>query len=188
MRALSLYQPWASAMARGLKQAETRPWRPSAALIGYRIALAATAKMMSPGWGALAEGPLRDDLREVGFSVQKVGVKLFHDLPLGCVVATGVLTDIVPTCNVRLGEEVRVDPEPHALGKVLYVTEREHRWGNYETGRFAWLFEDVVPVDPPAWARGKQGWWEWEPVCASGHPLWIGEGPPEEGWCDGGCV
>lgn len=26
------------------------------------------------------------------------------------------------------------------------------------------------------------------PKCALGHPLWEGEGDPEEGWCDGNCV
>jgi hypothetical protein len=25
------------------------------------------------------------------------------------------------------------------------------------------------------------------PRCARGHPVWVGDGPPEEGWCDGNC-
>ena len=39
MRALTLYEPWATLIAEGHKQFETRNWRPPAARIGERIAI-----------------------------------------------------------------------------------------------------------------------------------------------------
>jgi len=42
MKALSLWQPWASLMADGRKKIETRHWRPPAWLIGQKLAIHAT--------------------------------------------------------------------------------------------------------------------------------------------------
>jgi hypothetical protein len=45
VRALSLWQPWASLMADGRKKIETRHWRPPAWLIGQELAIHATMKV-----------------------------------------------------------------------------------------------------------------------------------------------
>lgn len=42
MKALSLWQPWASLMADGRKKIETRHWRPPAWLVGQSFAIHAT--------------------------------------------------------------------------------------------------------------------------------------------------
>lgn len=54
MKALSLWQPWASLMADGRKKIETRHWRPPAWLIGQELAIHATVKVdrgMCASWG-----------------------------------------------------------------------------------------------------------------------------------------
>ena len=45
MKALSLWQPWASLVADGRKRIETRSWRPPEYLIGKRLAIHATKKV-----------------------------------------------------------------------------------------------------------------------------------------------
>lgn len=85
MKALSLWQPWASAMAIGLKRIETRHWRTN-----YRGLLAIHA---SKRW--------QREEREWATELAKL-----HDAPqlacppLGAIVATGVLVDIRRTENV----------------------------------------------------------------------------------------
>jgi hypothetical protein len=119
MKAITLHQPWATLVAFGFKTIETRTWPAPSSLIGERIAI-----------HAAGAGRIR---------------KMFHTLPLGCVVATAVLTEVVPT-------EWAIQRFPDQLP-----------FGDYTTGRFAWLLDDVVAFDRPVKASGKQGFWEWTP-------------------------
>jgi activating signal cointegrator 1 len=52
MKALSLWQPWASLVADGRKRIETRSWRPPNYLVGHWLAIHATKR----GDAAFAEG------------------------------------------------------------------------------------------------------------------------------------
>ena len=76
MKALSLWQPWASAMALGLKQIETRGWEPR-----YRGRLAIHA---AKRWTASER-----------LFTQQMGLP--DKLPLGEIVAVGDLVDVQPT-------------------------------------------------------------------------------------------
>ena len=44
MRAISLHQPWASLIAEGHKDVETRSWAPPGRLVGQRIAIHAAKR------------------------------------------------------------------------------------------------------------------------------------------------
>lgn len=80
IKALSLWQPWASLMARGVKCDETRHW-PTA----YRgpIAIHAAKRL------DLAGAPAR-------LCMSALGISWWHDLPQGAVVAIGELTACRP--------------------------------------------------------------------------------------------
>ena len=47
MKAITLWQPWASLIAARVKTSETRSWKPPQALLGERIALAATKRRVT---------------------------------------------------------------------------------------------------------------------------------------------
>ena len=64
---------------------------------------------------------------------------------MGAVVGTVEIVDCVPV------EEV-----------VGALTPRERALGDYSPGRWAWVLKNPVMFDMPIYARGKQGWWEWE--------------------------
>ena len=81
MKAISLWQPFASAIPHGLKRIETRHWSTN-----YRGDLAIHAAKKS-------NSALRADARNGGLN--------FDDLPLGCVVAVVTLTDVLPTELLR---------------------------------------------------------------------------------------
>jgi len=85
--ALSLTQPWASAMALGLKRIETRSW--STALRGP---IAIHASKGFPVWAK-------------EFAMFEVASYLNHApewYPRGAIVAVGILTDVVRTETLRL--------------------------------------------------------------------------------------
>src|SRR5258707_11629152 len=73
MKALTLYQPWASFIAIGVKPFETRSWPPPTWLIGKRIAIHAAKRAV--------DEEDREWARRVGAA----------ELPLGAVVCTAIL-------------------------------------------------------------------------------------------------
>ena len=78
MRALTLYQPWATLIAELLKQFETRTWRPQDARVGERIAI--HAGKVTDAWARAA--PL---------ITRSLGTE---PLPSGAIVALAVLASV----------------------------------------------------------------------------------------------
>lgn len=85
MRALSLWQPWASAIALGIKTVETRSWSTK-----YRGTLLIHATQRFPR-----------EAREFAAVEHTLG-RLPERLPLGAVVAVATLVDVRPTEEVAL--------------------------------------------------------------------------------------
>jgi hypothetical protein len=139
VKALSLWQPWASAIALGLKSVETRSWATT-----YRGPLAIHA----------AQRRLDDDEeRDLYARIAELDGAAARTAPewrahRGVVVATCQLTMILGTRE--------------AVERGM-IDERERRWGDFAPGRYAWFLGDVVRPEQPAPARGRQGLWEWTP-------------------------
>lgn len=150
MKALGLWQPWATLIAVGAKRVETRSWRPPYALYGERIAIHATKT--SPA----LERVLEDDPvylnalhahagDEFGASPRAAA----RALPRGAIVATAVLAQATEiTAEAARALELR--------------TPLEFALGDYTAGRFAWALEHVRRVEPPVEARGSQGFFNVE--------------------------
>jgi activating signal cointegrator 1 len=136
LKAISLYQPWASLVALGLKRVETRSWSTT-----YRGPLLIHA---AERWDAdqIAVRDLADrDLVDHGY------VELPRNLPLGRVLAVCRLTGC---SQVRQGS---LTPEGIGLSSL------EMAFGDYRPGRFGWSLEDVRPLAEPVPWRGMQGLW-----------------------------
>lgn len=132
MRALSLWQPWASLIGHG-KQFETRSWSTS-----YRGPIAIHAAKFFPKEHqrfCLIE-PFCTCLIRGGYDPT--------NLPLGYFVAIAELT------KVQFTEEVK--PE------LLRADLAELTFGDYSDGRFAWTFENVRCIAPLP-AKGVMGLW-----------------------------
>lgn len=138
MKAITIYEPWASLIALGQKKIETRSWPTK-----YRGPLAIHAgktvrseflnlAWQEPFYSALK--PLHkhhmDGRRGIGYH-------------FGCVIAIAELMDCV---------EVRPDNVPSGP---------ERYFGDYTRGRFMWVLRDVKRLKKPIPARGYQGLWEW---------------------------
>ena len=141
MKAISLHQPWATAIKEEIKFCETRSWKPPARLIGERVAIHAAKRKPSVEFQAL---------RDKGYGVSQ-------SIPLGAVVATAKLENY---CLVDRHEDGGV----WASGLVPGRGRQRFRiddYGDFSVGRYLWLLIDVEVVEPPVPARGYQGFWEW---------------------------
>lgn len=176
MKALTVWQPWASLVALGVKTIETRSWSTS-----YRGPLAIHAAKRRP---KMAEAML---LEEAGLTrlvdLPFIWSKTDPLIPFGSVVATCELVDVWPIhCSYsRSGErpyEYNVlsqvtaeDPDDHDR-KALIFGEGMSWWrdmrdqfpyGDFSPGRFAWLLAYIKPLPEPIPAKGRQQLWEWTP-------------------------
>lgn len=131
VKILTLWDPWASFMARGFKRWETRPWRtPYRGLIAIHAAKTTEhvweAKTLLAGAGVL-ESMFDPDPFPMGDD----------DWPFGKIVAVGRLADCVPTTAAA--------PD-----------RRERALGNYSEGRWAWIFSEIRRTRPFSYpgARG----------------------------------
>ncbi len=131
MRAISLWQPWASAI--GVKIFETRHWDTK-----YRgpIAIhAAKRRRVGEINAMLADPRWQHALRDlVGLHPRGWDFPVtIDDLPYGAIVSTGMLVETRPT-DTMTGEEW---PSGHF-----------DIFGDYSPGRFAWKIEDVNRIEP----------------------------------------
>ena len=134
MKAISLWQPWASLIADGHKQYETRSWstryRGPIAIHAAKKWNAELAAMVwhSPFYEALPLEKLSD------FNGQLETV-----IPRGAVIAIAHLQDCI---------EITADNQPGA---------RERAFGDYTPGRFMWKLGNVYKLPEPVPDRGQQG-------------------------------
>lgn len=175
MKALTLWQPWASLVEARIKTIETRSWATS-----YRGPLAIHAAARRPT--ALDLDPIRTLTPE---NYRRMDVRLGGEpedplvYPLGLVLATCTLVDCVPMgwCHNPLAPEV---PEFalaieygtrrawHKVGDTAADVSDQLFLGDFRPGRWAWLLDDIEVVSPAAPARGRQQLWDWnvEPAVA----------------------
>lgn len=144
MKALTLWQPWASLVAMGEKKVETRVWETK-----YRGELAIhAAARIPPDWlGASREFPeFRRELADVFCARERdLAARIDVMLPRGAVL-----------CIVRLKGIERAE---QAAGVLC---QRELIFGNYEEGRYAWFFEMIEQFETPIPAKGNRLLWNWD--------------------------
>jgi hypothetical protein len=127
MKALTLTQPWATAVAMGMKRIETRSWGTS-----YRGDIAIHA----------AKGFPKDARSFASLAWHKYGMPVPSHLPLGAIIAVVNLVDCIAT------DEVKYD-----------ISEQERTWGDYHSGRSAWLFDRLRVLDTPIPCKGALSLW-----------------------------
>jgi hypothetical protein len=133
MKAISLWQPWATLVAIEAKRYETRHWSTS---IRGRIAIHAAQRETRELRELVTLEPFRTALARAGYTA-------WEQLPRGAVVATADLRGTV-----------RTDRVVHDVNLI------EQSFGDFSTGRFAWLLTDVLRPLHPIPCRGAQGFFE----------------------------
>lgn len=184
MKALTLHQPWASLIAVGVKTIETRSWATK-----YRGPLAIHA-------GKHFELLHADLSPEASAGLWKSGSRMliephegndetwshgnpFHPCPLGAIVATCTLVDVVPMVDSTgcknatkhlciVNESMLLHSpldEPWPDGTTERIVSDQLPYGDFTPGRYAWLLEDVKATTercPACWGRCSLAP---EPIC-----------------------
>ena len=134
MKALSIWQPWASLLAAGVKSYETRRWSPPADCYRTRIALHAGQSMVgmqlmdeNPTFGALVDRLLGVD----------------NPYQFGRIVAVASIAFVIDT-DGTVGRE---------------VLPQEKLLGDWSPGRYAWRITEAIALPRPVRCRGRQKLW-----------------------------
>lgn len=167
MKALTIWQPWASLIACGAKQYETRSWATK-----YRGPIAIHAAIKDP-----CKLPLLDKKeleRAVQEEIEARRCPGWFLMPRGKIIATAELVNVWhivyhPGPNVDKARHIDIGAEsmtedkhdPH-FGDYFVPTEREITLGDWTPGRYAWELANVKILPEPIPVKGKQGLWTFE--------------------------
>ncbi|MCL2648945.1 MAG: ASCH domain-containing protein [Phycisphaerales bacterium] len=148
MKAISLWQPWTQLVALGLKKFETRSWSTN-----YRGPLAIhAAKRKDHGILSACKHPL------IAATLAKCGINSHEVLPFGAIVC---VVDLVQVYQVRTIHGIwGIKHELWSKGSLRNMpTGDELAFGDFTTGRYAWLLENVYRI-PPIDYKGQQNLWD----------------------------
>jgi hypothetical protein len=156
MKALTIWQPWASLIVAGAKPYEFRGWRPPRSIIGQRIAIHAGARPIRRDEVLVLLNQLYDT---------RYGQSCLHAplaLPLLELAKQNPKADALPLSHVLgtaiIGEPKRGDECAREFGeKAGNDSDRE---GTFNWG---WPLTFIERMIPPVPARGAQGLWDWTP-------------------------
>ncbi|NEQ45665.1 MAG: ASCH domain-containing protein [Leptolyngbya sp. SIOISBB] len=160
---ITLWQPWASLVAYGFKQYETRSWATN--YRGPLLIHAAKRPFVHPTSGKVLcrdsdrawldaldlayEGGIIDDQMRLP---DQTRVPFSHELPLGAVVAI---------CNLRQCERMRLGVGGYVAPiheiQIDRVSELERAVGNWTSDRYAWRLSKVQRLAMPITWKGAQG-------------------------------
>lgn len=178
MKALTIWQPWASLIACGAKQYETRSWATK-----YRGPIAIHAAMKDPcKLPLLGKEALEQAVRE---EIDAGRCPTWCFMPRGKIIATAELVNVwniisksiipewVNGCTpLQKGEDILIVLEKAEEQKSktgiryfshLGASEKEIALGDWTPGRYAWELANVRLLPEPIPIKGKQGLWNWEP-------------------------
>lgn len=150
MKAITIWQPWASLIIAGVKLYEFRGWRPPDAIIGSRIAIHAGMRAVRRAEiAALIVGLHSPAAWTTGLRPGALPLlERWHANPRSL-----LLSSVLGT--VQLGLPRRANEIAADLGGPVNDSDRgEHT-------NWAWPMLDPWPLEPPIPARGAQGFWEW---------------------------
>ena len=146
MKALTIWQPWASLIMMGVKPYEFRGWAAPKWIVGKRIAIHAAVKCMpsdelddiiyelSSDWGS-----------DFGLSDPKTALDFMHRMrdersiaPRQAVLGTALIGEPI-RCTVLFPNDRDADP---------------NKWG--------WPMLEIDVFDEPVPVKGQQGFWNWD--------------------------
>lgn len=159
MKAITLWQPWASLLACGAKEYETRSWQTS-----YRgpIAIHAAARKYHTGdMPAVAVYAAIQALRPITSKLAKTTMYLpLELLPRGCIIATA---ELVGCHEMRsyIERTAEIIIQTQNGERLIRAEENEYLFGDWTPGRYAWEFANMAMLPEPVPVKGKQGLWNW---------------------------
>jgi len=158
MKAITIWQPWASLLACGAKQFETRSWATS-----YRGPIAIHAAQRQP-CTVMRELPIKTQQEIFDALYKYFGIHsgALSRLKTGAIIATA---ELVGCHKIVLygGRGLSADgPGWLETDHGIYEPDdQELLFGDWTPGRYAWEIANVKLLDAPIPAKGKQRLWGW---------------------------
>lgn len=147
MKALTIWQPWASLIMEGAKIYEFRRWAAPKSLHGQRIVIHAGSRPMR-----------KTELQAIQLDLERTGGK-----------ESGLVTTAALDLLERAWRNPTALPLATGLGTVtLGVPQRaKYLFGHGDDDRinpqvWAWPVTDIQPFETPIAAKGAQGFWNWK--------------------------
>jgi hypothetical protein len=155
MKAISLWQPWASLIMLGAKRVETRSWRPPEALIGQRVMIHAAKRID----GCVLREP---------FSIHIADP--VRDAPTGALLGSAKIEGAWRIDT--LSDAILIASEYHR-GEDGSAIDDELAFGDYTVGRWAWGLAEVRRLNEPIPYTGGQRFFNLKPpyleLLLAGH-------------------
>ena len=149
MKAITIYDPWATLAALKQKKYETRDWPTK-----YRGPIAIHAAKSTKPWHMdfAWDEPFYSALKE---RHHDFGVRFFP----GCILTICNLTDCQQVVSL---EKENGKPILATLENGETIEGDELFFGDYTPGRYAWKLENVQSLAEPIPAKGHQQLWNWD--------------------------
>ena len=150
MKAISLWNPWASFVSWEEKLFETRSW-----YTPYRGTIAIHASKTVPAL-----------VKKLCYEQPFISVLSAHEI--GPSMAGLAFGSVIGVCNLAnvlyIAEDGLRDYQHKNVGKIIapLPTGNELAFGDYSPGRFAWKLEKVHRLEKPIPIKGRQGLWNWD--------------------------
>lgn len=150
LKLISMWEPWSSLLAHSMKRIETRGWSTD---FRGEVAIHSTKGGLSQEelFLTCADEPFRSLLADLGiFRPGMSCPQLARAFPRGQIIAVGTLVDCCPTES-----DICI---PGVFDDHLDLnTEQERAFGDYSTGRYGLVFENVSMLQEPVSFKSRQG-------------------------------
>lgn len=157
MKCISLWQPWATAIALGSKRIETRSWptpyRGRIAIHAAKRRVVSELMDIQSSWEWRGALHLDSQPALLGDPLQVRGRHLPEILPFGAVVAIATLTDCRVSGSFTVNE-LRTWRGSHPYRWC------EDQMGDFSPGRFGWVLSGIIPLLTPLPWKGEQRWFD----------------------------
>jgi hypothetical protein len=154
-RGLTLTEPWATLVALGEKEWETRSW--STPYRGW-VAIHAASRMPQYAVNAVLSYPFLETLVQHGVletmnGARAIEGRIRQQFPRGVIVGIAKLVEVEPTIAV-----------------VKRISGKEQRFGDYSSGRWAFRFVGAQRLAKPIVCSGALSMWRVKPEIEAQLP------------------
>ncbi|CAB1249637.1 ASCH domain-containing protein [Clostridium sp. MT-14] len=140
MKVLTILQPFATLIAIGEKNFETRGWKTS-----YRVDLLIHAGKGKVYMDLCDREPFKSILKKHGYNNK-------NNLPMGKIIAKVCLR-----CCIYISKDLEDSAEIGWDG--ITIEGNEYEFGDYTAGRYVWELTDLEKFKEPISVRGQQRLW-----------------------------
>lgn len=156
MKALTVWQPWASLIALGAKPYEFRGWQAPKWIVGRRIAIHAGARKVRKDEIADLILRLKSDIAWTTALRPELALEILEKAHA----SPSVLPNSAVLCTAIIGEPILGTKVVAEFGGPVNDSDRD------EHANWAWPMLEIQQIIPPKPAKGAQGFWNWRKEAA----------------------